>query len=168
MDAMKNLKLSTLILAVLPLALLTSGCKEKSAPGSSGSGGTAGFSIPAQPPVPGDLVVTAELVDIAGQFPPNDLYNYAYVMKYRVIQVVQGTYADSVILVGQYNPRLAREEIKDEQDANVGGNVKSFQGGDVHYLVLKAMDGFFTGAVEENYFADKRPRYWALWTDKAK
>jgi hypothetical protein len=96
------------------------------------------------------------------------LYNYAYVMRYKVLQVLQGTYADSVILVGHYNPRIAREEIKDEQDAKVGGNVKSFQAGDVHYLVLDPLDGTWTGAVEDDYFKEKRPRYWALWADKAK
>jgi hypothetical protein len=30
----------------------------------------------------GSVEVTARLLEIPGQFPPNDLYNYAYVLKY--------------------------------------------------------------------------------------
>ena len=145
-------------------------CKEK-APGDSGaaSGKTdAAPAMPAKPPVEGELVMTAKVMDISGSFPADEIYNYAYVMKYQVIQVSQGTYADTEILVGHYNPRMAREAIKDEQDAKVGGNVKSFQVGDIHYLVLSQLEGVFTGAVEDDYFKDKRPRYWALWADKGK
>ncbi|MDB5105918.1 MAG: hypothetical protein JWP91_3607 [Fibrobacteres bacterium] len=151
-------------------ALALTACKEK-VPGASGSSASesqaAGLTVPSKPPVEGELVITARLMEIPGAFPANELYNYAYVMKYKVLKVIQGTYADSEILVGHYNPRLAREEIKDEQDAKVGGNVKSFQVGDAHYLVLSPLDGVFTGAVEDDYFKDKRPRYWALWAEKA-
>jgi hypothetical protein len=149
--------------ALLPLA----GCKEKS-DSSAAAGSPAGLKTPAKPPVEGKLVIVAELTDIAGQFPANELYNYAYIMKYKVLQVVQGSYADPEILVGHYNPRIARDEIKDEQDAKVGGDVSSFQKGDVHYLVLNPLDGEWTGAVEDEYFKDKRPRWWALWAAKAK
>jgi hypothetical protein len=164
MDAMRK---PALILALL---LPFTACKEK-APGTSGSSAetpAAGLSTPAKPPVEGELVMTAKLMDISGAFPANELYNYAYVMKYQVLQVTQGTYADAEILVAHYNPKMSREEIKDEQDAKVGGNVKSFQVGDIHYLVLSQLDGVFTGAVEDDYFKEKRPRYWALWADKAK
>lgn len=158
------------LLLSLSMLLPFTACKEK-APGASGS--SSGESAPppaapAKPPVEGELVMTAKLMDIAGSFPADEIYNYAYVMKYQVIQVSQGTYADTEILVGHYNPRMAREAIKDEQDAKVGGNVKSFQVGDTHYLVLSRLDDVFTGAVEDDYFKDKRPRYWAMWADKAK
>lgn len=161
---MKHTALALLALAaLLPLA----GCKEKN--DSAGSAGSAaGLKLPDNVPVQGKLIIVAELTDIAGQFPANELYNYAYVMKYKVLQVVQGTYADQEILVGHYNPRIAREEIKDEQDAKVGGDVAAFQKGDVHYLVLNPLDGEWTGAVEDEYFNDKRPRWWALWAAKAK
>jgi hypothetical protein len=162
------MKKSALLSALLFLLPLTA-CKEK-APGDSGA--ATPQSTPAEtsakPPVEGELVMTAELAEIPGSFPANDLYNYAYVMKYRVLKVIQGTYADADILIGHYNPRFARGDIKDEQDPKVGGNVKSFQVGDVHYLVLSHLDGIWTGSVEDDYFKDKRPRYWALWTDKAK
>lgn len=165
------MKKSALLPALLiPLVLQITACKEK-APGSSGASSAespASASVPAKPPVEGELAMTAKLVEISGSFPANELYNYAYVMKYQVLQVSQGTYADADILVAHYNPRMAREDIKDEQDAKVGGNVKSFQVGDTHYLVLSQLDGVYTGAVEDDYFKEKRPRYWALWADKAK
>ncbi len=123
-------------------------------------------ALPAKPPVDGELVITAKLDDIPGEYPANDIYNYAYIMRYKVIKVVQGSYADSVILVGHYNPRFAREEIKDEQGSKVGGNVKSFTVGDVNYLVLTNLEKNWNGAVEDGYFKDKRTRYWALWADK--
>ncbi len=161
---MKHTALALFALAaLLPLA----GCEEKK--DSAGSAGSAaGLKVPDKAPVQGQLAIVAELTDIAGQFPANELYNYAYVMKYKVLQVVQGSYADQEILVGHYNPRIAREEIKDEQDAKVGGDVAAFQKGDVHYLVLNPLDGEWTGAVEDEYFNDKRPRWWALWAAKAK
>jgi hypothetical protein len=154
---------------LLSLVLQITACKEK-APGASGSSAAetpAPAASPAKPPVDGELVMTARIADIAGPFPPNELYNYAYVMKYKVLKVTQGTYADADILVGHYNPRQEREAIKDEQDPKVGGNVKSFAVGDVHYLVLSQLDGVYTGAVEDDYFKEKRARYWALWADKA-
>ena len=152
-----------LIAALLPLAA----CKEKADSGAPGAGAPSTRNVPAKPPVEGKLVLTAELEEIPGQFPPNELYNYAYVMKYKVLKVLQGSYSDPEILVGHYNPRIAREGIKDDQDSKVGGDVKSFQAGDVHYLVLNPLDGEWTGAVEDEYFNDKRPRWWALWTAKA-
>ena len=159
------MKSTALLLAgLLPLF----GCKEKPDPSAQGAAAQANPGAPAKPPVEGKLVITAELADIPGQFPANELYNYAYVMKYKVVRVIQGSYGEPEILVGHYNPRIARAEIKDEQDAKVGGNVASFQKGDVHYLVLNPLDGEWTGAVEDEYFNDKRPRWWALWADRAK
>src|SRR5713101_8246861 len=99
-------------------ALALAACNKKA--GDSGSEAT----IPATPPVPGDLVITGELQEIPGAFPSNDLYNYAYVMKYKVVKVIQGDYSGEDILVGHYNPRFARAEIHDDQDSLVGGNVK--------------------------------------------
>jgi hypothetical protein len=162
MDPMR--KPALLLSVLLPFAA----CNKKSPDASAAETPAAGHSAPAKPPVEGELVMTARLMEIPGSFPANELYNYAYVMKYQVLQVKQGTYADAEILVGHYNPRMAREEIKDEQDAKVGGDVKSFQVGDTHYLVLSQLDGIFTGAVEDDYFKEKRPRYWALWADKSK
>jgi hypothetical protein len=161
---MKFAKASILITAGA-LALLS--CKKEDK-GSSGGASGAAAEVPATPPVEGDLVITATLKDISGPFPANDIYNYAYVMKYEVGGVHKGTFAEKEILVGHYNPRMAREEVKDDQDAKVGGNLKGFQVGDTHYLVLSPLDGQWTGAVEDDYSKDKAPRWWALWADKAK
>jgi hypothetical protein len=146
----------------LALSLAFAACKQ-TPEGAREGGGSGAAQAPGKPPVEGELVITATLKDIAGPFPANDIYNYAYVMRYEVAKVHQGTYADKDILVGHYNPRLAREEVKDDQDSKVGGNLKSFQVGDTHYLVLSPLDGIWTGAVEDEYYKDKRVRYWALW-----
>lgn len=162
---MKGMKKSALVLSLL---LSLAACQKKSQESSAASEvPAAGLSVPAKPPVEGELVMTAKLLEIPGSFPANDLYNYAFVMKYQVVKVLQGTYGEPDILVGHYNPRFARDEVKDEQDAKVGGNLKSFQVGDVHYLVLSPLDGLWTGAVEDDFFKEKRPRYWGLWADKA-
>ena len=157
------------VFLVLSSALALAACKKtpEAGGGTPGGSGAAGAQAAAKPPVAGDLVITATLKEIAGPFPANDIYNYAYVMRYEVARVHQGTYADKDILVGHYNPRLARAEVKDEQDAKVGGNVKSFQVGDAHYLVLSPLDGIWTGAIEDDYYKDKRARHWALWADVA-
>lgn len=143
-----------------------SGCQKKDAPASGSAGDAAReAAIPATPPAEGELVITAELTEIPGAFPANDLYNYAYIMKYKVLKVVKGQYTDPDILVGHYNPRIGRNEIADDQKANVGGKLKSFKVGDVHYLVLNPLDKTWTGAIEDDYYKDRRPRYWARWVD---
>jgi hypothetical protein len=153
--------------SALALVLSLSACKKTPEAGGGAAREAAAAAAPAKPPVEGELVLTATLKDIAGPFPANDIYNYAYVMRYEVDKVHQGAYPDKDILVGHYNPRLAREEVKDDQDPKVGGNLKSFQVGDRHYLVLSPLDGIWTGAVEDEYYKDKRPRHWALWADMA-
>ena len=68
------------------------------------------------------LQIKAKLVEIPGPFPANDLYNYVYVMRYEIKQVLAGEFSGKDILVGQYNPRIPRAEIKDDRDAIVDGN----------------------------------------------
>lgn len=159
----KSIKFS---LAILALSLPFFACEKKSAEEVKTQ--EASPALPDSQPVPGDLVITAKLMEIPGTFPANDLYNYAYIMKYQIVKVIKGTYSDTDILVGHYNPRIARSEIKDDQDSQVGGNVKSFQVGDIHYLVLSPMEGTWNGASEDDFFKDKRARYWASWADKLK
>ncbi|MDQ3003045.1 MAG: hypothetical protein M3Y08_17505 [Fibrobacterota bacterium] len=171
MNVMNKPGLLLTLALLIPLAACNKKASEKADPDKTGSSPSeaqaAGSNIPAKPPVEGELVITAKVLNIPGSLPANDLYSYAYVMKYQVLKVVQGSYPDTEILIGHYNPRMARSEVKDEQDPKVGGNVKSFQVGDVHYLVLSPLDGTWTGATEDDYFKEKRPRYWALWADKA-
>jgi hypothetical protein len=160
---MMKIKSVSLGLLALSLALGFSACDKKE---KSSSDGASSAAIPATPPVDGPLIITAELEEVPGNFPANDIYNYCYIMKYKVVKVVKGTFADKEILVGHYNPRFARADIKDDQDSKVGGNVKGFKVGDLHYLVLTDLDGTWSGALEDEYYKDKSHRYWALWADK--
>jgi hypothetical protein len=121
--------------------------------------GTAGAASAAEP---APLEVVAELVDIPGKLPPDDLYDYAFAMKYRV---TGGSLDKQEILVLHYKPRQARADITDKMKPFVKGPVKRFKKGDVHKLVLTPMsDKIFTGAVVDEYFAADRKsaRYWCL------
>jgi hypothetical protein len=151
---------SMISLAILALALVA--CKSESPSTSAQWKG----KIPVSSPVPGSLVVVGTLQPIAGAFPANDLYKYAYVMKYAIDSVVSGSFAGKEILVGQYDPRTARGAIADDQKGKVGGNVDGFHPGDRHYLVLRPMDSAWTGAIEDDNFQDKSPRWFAVWSDK--
>ncbi len=162
----------TLCLFLSLSALLLVNCQQKNQEAAKENAAAkespAAMTLPEKPPVAGELVLAAELLEIPGSFPANDLYNYAYVMKYKVVKVVQGSFAESEILVGHYNPRFAREEITDDQNDKVGGNLKSYRVGDIHYLVLSPLEGVWTGAVEDDFFKDKSKRYWAAWADKVR
>lgn len=118
----------------------------------------------------GDVEVTARLADVAGVFPPNDLYDYAYVMKYDVLQVHRGEVAEKTILVGQYNPLKPRAGAADDKSGEIGGNVTAFKVGDVHRLALQApLEELFMGGIVNEYFVEGQEQklYWAWWTDRA-
>ncbi len=118
-------------------------------------------------PKTGSLAVEARLLDLPAPFPANDLYNYVFIMKYRVLKVLRGQYDDSIILVGHYNPRFARPDIHDDMDSLVDGPLTSFQPGDVHLLVLSNLDSLgVTPAIEDNYPRDPHTRYFARWVAK--
>jgi hypothetical protein len=113
--------------------------------------------------------VVARLVEIPGKLPANDLYNYVYIFKYKVLQVVSGQVAEKEILVGQYNPRSAREQVKDKMDPFVGGTLQAFKAGEVHRLKLvKPLELVWKDAIEDEYFDDTSARYFALQTDAEK
>ena len=117
----------------------------------------------------GTVEVTAKLVDIAGAFPPNDLYDYAYVMKYEIVKAHRGQ-ASGTILVGQYNPLKKRAEAADERSGEIGGNVTRFRTGDLHRLALDVPIDNFCMAGIVNEYAEKEPGdapiYWAVWTNQ--
>lgn len=119
--------------------------------------------------VPGDtLEVTARLVEIPGKFPPNDTYNYVYVMKYRVISVEKGTYKDKELYVGHYNPLIPRKLINDKMDNFVDGTVEVFRIGDKHQLtLLEPIDDFFDQK-EDEYYDTELPKYFAVKADLLK
>jgi hypothetical protein len=113
------------------------------------------------------LVVTAKLVEIPSKFPPDDLYDYAYVMRY---QVVGGANDGQSLLVAHYKPRQLRSKIKDKMKPFVAGKVRSFNVGDVHHLKLSPdLKKIWTGAlVDEFAVIDRKTvRYWSLEVDPA-
>jgi hypothetical protein len=111
------------------------------------------------------LVVTAKLVEIPSKFPPDDLYDYAYVMRY---QVVGGANDGQSLLVAHYKPRQMRTKIKDKMKPYVAGKLRSFTAGDVHKLKLSSdLKKIWSGALVDEFAATDRksPRYWALEVD---
>lgn len=118
----------------------------------------------------GRVEVTARLVDIPGEFPSNDLYDYAYVMQYEVLETHRGE-AAGTILVGQYNPLKRRAEAADPRSGEIGGNVTRFRVGDVHRLALDTpIDAFCMAGIINEYAEDEpladAPVYWAIWTKR--
>jgi hypothetical protein len=114
----------------------------------------------------GTTEVTAELVEIPEPFPPNDLYNYTYVLKYRVLKVHRGQMQPGEIFVGQYNPLKPRERAQDDVSGKVGGHVTSFRAHDVHRMALASpLDQFWMGGIIDKYFNQPGTRYWAIWTN---
>jgi len=143
------------ILCLFAGCMLTA-CKKDSQP----------LTLPAHPPVTGKIIVVATLEALPGSFPADDLYNYAYVMKYRVDSVLQGSLKQREILVAHYKPRLTRAKAKGETENKTGGNLDLFREGDRHYLVLNPLDSSWQGALEDNYPQDNGPRWWASWADR--
>ncbi len=113
------------------------------------------------------LAVTAKLVEIPGKFPPDDLYDYAYVMKY---EVQGGPLDKKTLLVAHYKPRQARAKIKDKMKGMVGGKLRSFTQGDIHKMKLGPdLKKLWTGALVDEFAATDRKsvRYWCLEVDPA-
>jgi hypothetical protein len=113
------------------------------------------------------LEVTAKLVEIPSKMPPDDLYDYAYVMRY---QVQGGPLDKQFILVAHYKPLVPRSKIKDKMKEQVGGKLRSFNQGDVHKMKLAAdLKAIWKGALVDEYAATdhKSVRYWCLQVDPA-
>src|SRR5207244_8635054 len=104
----------------------------------------------------GTVEVTAKLTTIGGEFPPNKLYDYAFVMKYRVLKVHRGTVESDDLFVGHYNPLKPRATAQDKFSGKVGGNVEHFQIGDVHRMALEApLDQLFMGGIIDKHIKEK-------------
>jgi len=130
--------------------------------------GEAAKASPAAKAAADTLVITARLIEIPGKFPPNDLYNYVYVMKYRVVKVLKGSYAGQEILVGHYNPLIPRNRIKDKMLSVVKGDVGKFEINAKHTLVLvKPIERIWKDAVEDDYTDSDMDKYFALKADAA-
>ena len=115
------------------------------------------------------LVIVARLVEIPGKFPPNDLYNYVFIMKYRVIKVIKGPYTPQDILVGHYNPLIPRNRIKGPMASFVKGDVSGFEVNAVHTLALiKPIESVWKDAVEDDYPDSDIEKYYAIKADMVK
>lgn len=108
------------------------------------------------------ISIEGKLAEIPGKMPPNDLYNYVYVLKYKVTKVIDGEFSGKEILVGVYNPLTARGQVTDKMAAKSKGDVRVFKAGDKHVLKLLPLEGNYDGAVEDEYFDDESPRYLAV------
>jgi hypothetical protein len=113
------------------------------------------------------IEVTAKLLEIPSKLPPDDLYDYAYVMRY---EVQGGSLDKQIILVAHYKPLQQRSKIKDKMKGRVGGKLRSFTPGDVHKLKLSPdLKSIWKGALVDEYSATDRKsiRYWCLQVDPA-
>lgn len=117
----------------------------------------------------GSIEVTAELAEIRGDLIDDPMYDYAHVMKYKVLRVHRGTVHKETIYVGHYNPAEPRGSVADARVQEIGGNVKQFRVGDVHRMALEVpIDDHYMGGIINKYFGEvDDPVYWAIWTDKA-
>ena len=132
--------------------------------GSCGKKGSSG--IDPEVTTMGKAEVTAQLLEIPDQFPPNDLYNYAFVLKYRVIKVHRGSVPGSEIFVAHYNPLKPRATVADDLSGKIGGHLDGFRAGDVHRMALESpVDQFWMGGIIDKYFGQPGVRYWAVWTN---
>lgn len=116
----------------------------------------------------GTVEVTARLVEIPeGAIFKRDLYDYATVLKYRVVKIHRGQPEGETLYIGHYNPWKPRAEAADQRVPRVGGNVRQFQAGQVHRLALDApIEDHFMGGIVNKYFGQvTNPIYWAIWTD---
>jgi hypothetical protein len=116
----------------------------------------------------GSVEVTAKLEEVRGAFPPNNLYDYVYVLKYRILETHRGKIDGETILVGQYNPLKPRAEAADARSGAIGGTARKFSPGDIHRLALETpLDDFYMGPIINKYHGeDNSPLYWAVWTNK--
>ena len=149
----------------LVLVLFVPGCqKPDSAPP---------VATPENSPVTklGSLEVTARLAEIPeGAIFKRDLYNYATILKYEVLQVHRGQTKAATIFVGHYNPWKPRAEAADNRVQDVGGRLKKFEPGQVHRMALEVpIDDYFMGGIVNKYFGQETGElYWAVWTDPAR
>lgn len=119
----------------------------------------------AQPMQP-DAEVVARLVEIPGKLPVNELYNYVYIFKYKIIKVVSGKVDAKEILVGVYNPREPRDQVKDRMDPMVEGSLKAFEAGAIHRIkLIQPLDKIWKDAIEDEYFDMEDPRWYGFQVD---
>lgn len=153
------------VLALLVTATLAGGVARADAAAPTPAPGAAGGGAPTAAAAP--LTVTAKIVEIPSKFPSDELYDYAYVMRY---EVIGGPMSGKSIYVAHYKPRQARSAIKDQMKKVVSGKVRNFHVGDVHKLQLTSdLKSVWKGALVDEFAATdhKTVRYFALVADPA-
>jgi hypothetical protein len=116
----------------------------------------------------GSIEVTAQLAEIPeGAIFKRDLYDYATILKYRVLNVQRGNVSGDTIYVGHYNPWKPRAEAADKRAPSIGGNVRQFQARQTHHLALEVpIEDYFMGGIVNKYFGQTtNVIYWAVWTN---
>ncbi|HPA44517.1 MAG TPA: hypothetical protein PLZ55_02450 [bacterium] len=115
----------------------------------------------------GSYEVTAKLAEIRGEFPDDPLYDYAYLMKYEILQVHRGIIDSNVIYVGHYKPLKPRDGVADVRSGEIGGNLKTFRVGDIHRMALEVpIEDYFLGGIMNPYSEEySGPVHWAVWTN---
>jgi hypothetical protein len=116
----------------------------------------------------GSIEVTAKLMEIPEPFPDIPLYDYAFVLKYKVLKKHRGELDSEIIYIGHYNPLKARNKVADVRSGDIGGNLKKFKAGDIHRMALEVnIDDFFMGGIINKYFEQETgPIHWAVWTNR--
>ena len=116
----------------------------------------------------GSIEVTAQLIEIKGDLIDDPIYDYAHVMKYKVLQVHRGEVKDKTIYVGHYNPAKARASAADDRCPEIGGNLRQFRPNDIHRIAMETpIDDYYMGGIINKYFEQSdAPVYWAVWTNK--
>jgi hypothetical protein len=141
---------------LLPMLLITS-CAKKPDTGEDPKVTTLG-----------SIEVTAQLVEIRGDLINDPLYDYAHVMKYKLLQIHRGEVNKETMYIGHYNPAKPRDKVADARVQEIGGNVKQFRVGDIHRMALEVpIDDHYMGGIINKYFGEvNEPIYWAIWTNK--
>ncbi len=117
----------------------------------------------------GTIEITGRLLEIPeGAIFQRDLYDYATILKYEVLEVHRGAVEKGAILyVGHYNPWKPRAEAGDARAKGIGGSLKQFRAGEHHRMALELpMDDHFMGGIVDKYFGQHTgPTFWAVWTN---
>jgi len=116
----------------------------------------------------GSIEVTAQLVEIRGALINDPLYDYAHVMKYKLLQIHRGEVNKETMYIGHYDPAKPRDKVADARVREIGGNVRQFRVGDIHRMALEVpIDDHYMGGIINKYFGEvNEPAYWAIWTNR--
>ena len=157
-----------LSLRVIPALLLAAGlglsCGRRAA-------GPRAAGVDLQVTSRGAVEITARLIEIPeGAIFKRELYDYATILKYQVIEVHRGEVAGDILYVGHYNPFKPRRDAADRRVKDIGGDLESFEAGQLHRLALESpIEDFFMGGIVNKYFGQHtEPIYWAVWTNLAR